>query len=97
MKILFTLSILMFALSSFACEQYEAQFGGTVNEVTQTADGCMIDVDLEVFNEHFFCPLLKEDVHNNKILLSGESCEGKMGMRVGGILVYGQNQVIEIE
>jgi hypothetical protein len=87
----------MFALSSFACDQYESQFGGTVNEVTQTAEGCLVDFDIEFFNEHFFCPLLEEEVHVKKVLLSGESCEGKMGMRTGGILVYGQNRTIEIE
>jgi hypothetical protein len=97
MKTLFTLSILMFALSSFACEQYEAQFAGNINEVTQTTEGCMVDVNLDYFREHFFCPLLEEEVHTDKVLLRDESCDGKMGMRIGGILVYGQNRTIEIE
>ena len=97
MKALFTLSTLMFTLSIFACEQYEAQFGGTINEATQTTKGCMVDFDIEVFNEHFFCPLLEEEVHVKKVLLSGESCDGKIGKRLGGILVYGQSRTIEIE
>jgi len=97
MKTLFAISTLMFALSSFACDQYEAQFGGTINEVTQTEDGCMIDLEFEVFNEHFFCPILEEDVHSDKVLLRDESCDGKMDSRIGGILVYGQSRVIELE
>ncbi len=97
MKTLFAFSALMLSLSSFACDQYEAQFGGTINEVTQTNEGCLVDLDLEVFNQHFFCPLLEEEVHVKKVLLADQSCEDKMGKRIGGILVLGQSQVIEIE
>lgn len=84
-------------LSSFACEQYEAQFGGTINEVTQTDDGCLVDIEFEVFNEHFFCPILEEEVHIKKVLLRDENCTDKLDKRIGGILILGQNRVIEIE
>jgi hypothetical protein len=97
MKKLFVITTLLMTLSSFACEQYEAQFGGTINEVTQTDDGCLVDIEFEVFNEHFFCPILEEEVHIKKVLLRDKNCGDKLDKRIGGILILGENRTIEIE
>lgn len=99
MKKLLVLSLLSLSISAFAnCKQYEAQFSGTVTKVEMTATTCNLDIDFDLYNEHFFCPLLQEEVEVKKVTVTKEECSDIIGKKIGGILFYNSaNDSIEIE
>lgn len=89
MKLAFGFLILVLSLNILACEQYEAQFAGYVSVVDGIDEqkGCELKIDFEVYNMHFFCPLLAEEVQNHSIVADAKTCELLKNSRSGGILV----------
>ena len=99
MKLALSLAMMIFTLSSFACDKYEAQFVGfvsVVDEITET--GCKLSIDFDMFNEHFFCPLLQEEVDQKQITADVETCKALANSHIGGILSWDvESDLITIE
>lgn len=89
MKLTLILSLLVLSLNSFACEKMEAQFVGFVSAVSGIDEtGCELSIAFDLYNEHFFCPLLKEDVLNKKIFADASTCKTLSNTHMGGILSW---------
>jgi len=99
MKLAITLAILLLSMSAFSCEKFEAQFVGFVTIVDGVDEtGCKLSIEFDLYNEHFFCPLLKEDVLQKNITADASTCKLLGNTHMGGILSWDiETDLITIE
>jgi hypothetical protein len=85
--------------SSYACDQYEAQFAGKVTKATIISeDKCLIDMEMEHYASSFLCPLLEEDVQSKKITIDADKCDSSIiGSKLYGVLYLDRSSRILIE
>lgn len=88
MKSLFVTFIALISLSSFACDQYELQFIGTVDSVEQGEESCLVKLEspLKFSSNHILCPLYEEEILATGITIPGE-CNLFEGVPLSGVAV----------
>jgi hypothetical protein len=87
-KLLLALTLISFGMAqnTFACEKYEAQFVGFVTIEKTIEDGCILNVDFDLYNHHALCPLLMEEVQQADIIVDKQTCDAVANSHTGGYL-----------
>lgn len=80
MKFFILCAGVLFSLSSFACENQEAQFIGKV----KSQPHCTFQIEYSMFNSSYVCPLVIGEVSGETF--SDASCSLKNGDQISGIM-----------
>lgn len=83
--------------SAFACDRPEAQFIGTVKNVSvqlgsESTKVCFYEIEFSSFNSSIVCPLDINDVYSEKFL--DQSCSLKNGDFVSGYMSLVNGEIV---
>lgn len=99
-KISLLLIIILSVLTqcAFACDKYESQFVGFVSVTEKVQEGCILDIQFDLYNENILCPLLREDVKQMRIIVDSKTCEKVSNTHMGGYLYTDYiNDIVSLE
>lgn len=78
--------------SAFACERPEAQFMGTVKNVSEISEVCFYEIEFSRFDSSVVCPLDISEVYSEKF--QDSSCSLKDGDFVSGYMSLVNGKIV---